>query len=156
MCSKVQNYLFRFKRRQFVFLSYFCAKPVLCKLRKASPEKMGTGSYLPLASDNFYLNFFCNHLNKVEKGKKIHQERDSQHKWHLKNSAAKMKEKRVHTAFYSQIAALLQAARKKVVQTVNQTMVPAYFKTGKISVKEEQIEKERTDDEKQVKKLFSI
>lgn len=46
-------------------------------------------------------------------------------------------------SFYSQVVDLLQAARNKVVRSVNQTMVITYFEIGRMIVEEEQGGKER-------------
>lgn len=45
--------------------------------------------------------------------------------------------------FYNKIAELLKAARKRVLQSVNQAMVITYFEIGKLIVKEEQYGKEK-------------
>lgn len=60
-----------------------------------------------------------------------------------------------NTKFYSQIVDLLQSARNKVVQTVNQTMVTTYFEIGRKIVEEEQGGKERADYGKQILKELS-
>lgn len=54
------------------------------------------------------------------------------------------------TKFFSQIVDLLQSARSKVVQTVNQTMVTTYFEIGRMIVEEEQGGKERAEYGKQI------
>ena len=66
-----------------------------------------------------------------------------------------MTNKPSNTKFFSQIVDLLQSARKKVVQTVNQTMVTTYFEIGKMIVEEEQGGKERADYGKKVIKELS-
>lgn len=50
-----------------------------------------------------------------------------------------------NTKFFSQIVDLLQSARSKVVQTVNQIMVLTYFEIGRMIVEEEQQGKERAE-----------
>jgi predicted nuclease of restriction endonuclease-like (RecB) superfamily len=60
-----------------------------------------------------------------------------------------------NTNLYSQIAELLQAARKNVVRAVNQTMVITYFEIGKVIVNEEQNGKERAAYGKEVLKDLS-
>jgi predicted nuclease of restriction endonuclease-like (RecB) superfamily len=57
--------------------------------------------------------------------------------------------------FFDKIAGLLKAARKSVVQTVNQTMVYTYFEIGKTIVEEEQKGKERAEYGKQLLKELS-
>ena len=66
-----------------------------------------------------------------------------------------MTSKPSNTTFYYQIVDLLQSARKKVVQTVNQTMVHTYFEIGRMIVEEEQDGKERADYGKQILKELS-
>ncbi len=66
-----------------------------------------------------------------------------------------MTNKPLNTKFFSQIVDLLQSARNKVVQTVNQTMVTTYFEIGKMIVEEEQGGKERADYGKQLLKGLS-
>ena len=66
-----------------------------------------------------------------------------------------MTSKPSNTTFYYQIVDLLQSARKKVVQTVNQTMVHNYFEIGRMIVEEEQDGKERADYGKQILKELS-
>ncbi len=66
-----------------------------------------------------------------------------------------MMNKMLNTKFFSQIVDLLQSARSKVVQTVNQTMVCAYFEIGRMIVEEEQNGKERADYGKQLLKGLS-
>lgn len=56
---------------------------------------------------------------------------------------------------YTQIAQLLQVARKNVVRTVNQTMVYTYFEIGRMIVEDEQEGKERAEYGKQVLKELS-
>lgn len=55
----------------------------------------------------------------------------------------------------NRISALLNSARKKVLQTVNITMVMTYFEIGRMIVEEEQNGKERADYGKQIIKLLS-
>ncbi|RRO25593.1 PDDEXK nuclease domain-containing protein [Flavobacteriaceae bacterium 14752] len=50
-----------------------------------------------------------------------------------------------NTIFFNQIVDLLQSARSKVVQTVNQTMVTTYFEIGRKIVEEEQKGKDRAE-----------
>jgi len=45
--------------------------------------------------------------------------------------------------FYNKIAELLKAARKRIIQSVNQAMVITYFEIGKLIVNEEQYGKEK-------------
>lgn len=56
-----------------------------------------------------------------------------------------MTNKPFNTKFFSQIVYLLQSARNKVVQTVNQTMVLTYFEIGRMLVEEEQNGKNRAE-----------
>lgn len=56
-----------------------------------------------------------------------------------------MKKTPSNAKFFSLIVDLLQSARSKVVQTVNQTMVLTYFEIGRMIVEEEQGGKERAD-----------
>lgn len=56
-----------------------------------------------------------------------------------------MTNKSLNIKFFSQIVDLLQSARNKVVQTVNQTMVTSYIEIGRKIVEEEQDGKERAD-----------
>ncbi|NEN25291.1 DUF1016 domain-containing protein [Cryomorpha ignava] len=56
---------------------------------------------------------------------------------------------------YSQIVDLLQSARNKVVQTVNQTMVLTYCEIGKMLVEEEQGGKDRAEYGKELLKGLS-
>jgi len=60
-----------------------------------------------------------------------------------------------NTKFFSKIVDLLQSARNKVVQTVNQTMVLTYFEIGRMIVEEEQQGKERAGYGKQILKELS-
>ncbi|MGB0999325.1 MAG: PDDEXK nuclease domain-containing protein [Flavobacteriales bacterium] len=62
----------------------------------------------------------------------------------------------LNTTFYAQIVDLLQAARNKVVKTVNQTMVLTYFEIGRMLVEEEQGGKERAEYGKEVVNRLSI
>lgn len=57
--------------------------------------------------------------------------------------------------FFSQIVDLLTSARRKVVQTVNQTMVVTYFEIGKMIVEEEQAGKQRANYGHQLLKKLS-
>lgn len=66
-----------------------------------------------------------------------------------------MTRKPSNTKFFSQIVDVLQSARSKVVQTVNQTMVLTYFEIGRMIVEEEQDGKERADYGKQILKELS-
>ena len=66
-----------------------------------------------------------------------------------------MTNKPSNTKFFTQIVDLLQSARSKVVQTVNQTMVLTYFEIGRKIVEEEQGGKERADYGKQLLKGLS-
>ena len=56
-----------------------------------------------------------------------------------------MTNKPLNTKFFSHIVYLLQSARNKVVQTVNQTMVLTYFEIGRMLVEEEQNGKNRAE-----------
>lgn len=66
-----------------------------------------------------------------------------------------MTNKPSNTKFFTQIVDLLQSARSKVVQTVNQTMVLTYFEIGRKIVEEEQGGKERADYGKGIIKELS-
>lgn len=66
-----------------------------------------------------------------------------------------MANKPSNTKFFSKIVDLLQSARSRVVQTVNQTMVLTYFEIGRMIVEEEQQGKERADYGKQLLKGVS-
>lgn len=66
-----------------------------------------------------------------------------------------MTNKPSNTKFFSQIVDLLQSARNKVVQTINQTMVITYFEIGRMIIEEEQDGKERADYGKQILKDLS-
>lgn len=66
-----------------------------------------------------------------------------------------MKNKPLDSKFFSQIVDLLQSARSKVVQTVNQTMVLTYFEIGRMIVEEEQQGKERAEYGKHLLKGLS-
>ena len=66
-----------------------------------------------------------------------------------------MTKKPSNNKFHSQIVVLLQSARKKVVRSVNQTMVFTYFKIGKMIVEEEQGGKERADYGEEILKGLS-
>lgn len=66
-----------------------------------------------------------------------------------------MSNKPLNTKFFTQIVELLQSARNKVVQTVNQTMVTTYFEIGRKIVEEEQGGKKRADYGKKVIKELS-
>lgn len=56
---------------------------------------------------------------------------------------------------YLKISELLQAARQKVVRTVNQSMVQTYYEIGRMIVEDEQQGKERAEYGKQVLKELS-
>lgn len=60
-----------------------------------------------------------------------------------------------NTKFFTQIVDLLQSARSRVLQTVNQTMVITYFEIGRMIVEEEQDGKERAEYGKQILKDLS-
>ena len=60
-----------------------------------------------------------------------------------------------NTKFFSQIVDLLQSARNKVVQTVNQTMVLTYFEIGRMIVEEQQNGKNRAEYGKRIIKELS-
>ena len=66
-----------------------------------------------------------------------------------------MANKSSNTKFFSKIVDLLQSARSRIVQTVNQTMVLTYFEIGRMIVEEEQQGKERADYGKQLLKGLS-
>lgn len=66
-----------------------------------------------------------------------------------------MTTKPINKKFYSQIVALLQSARNKVVRTVNQTMVLTYFEIGKMLVEKEQGGKVRANYGKHILKELS-
>jgi predicted nuclease of restriction endonuclease-like (RecB) superfamily len=66
-----------------------------------------------------------------------------------------MTSKPSNTKLFSQIIELLQSARNKVVNTINQTMVSTYFKIGGMIVEEQQNGKERADYGKQILKELS-
>ena len=66
-----------------------------------------------------------------------------------------MTNKPSNTEFFSRIVDLLQSARSKVLQTVNQTMVLTYFEIGRMIVEEEQDGKERAGYGKQILKKLS-
>ena len=66
-----------------------------------------------------------------------------------------MANKSSSTKFFSKIVDLLQSARSRIVQTVNQTMVLTYFEIGRMIVEEEQQGKERADYGKQLLKGLS-
>lgn len=57
--------------------------------------------------------------------------------------------------FINKALLLLQNARSKVVQTVNQVMVVTYFEIGRMLIEEEQNDKERADYGKQILKELS-
>lgn len=56
-----------------------------------------------------------------------------------------MTEQTLNTKLFSEIVKLLHSARKKVVSTVNQTMVLTYFEIGKMIVEEQQSGKDRAE-----------
>lgn len=60
-----------------------------------------------------------------------------------------------NTTLYAQIASLLQSARQKIVQVVNQTMVSTYYEIGRIIVEDEQQGNERAEYGKRVLKELS-
>lgn len=64
--------------------------------------------------------------------------------------------KELHSNLIGKISALLNEARNKVVSTVNQTMVLAYFEIGRMIVEEEQNGKKRADYGKQLLKSLSV
>ncbi|NOX66407.1 MAG: DUF1016 domain-containing protein [Chlorobi bacterium] len=64
-------------------------------------------------------------------------------------------EKNTNLDFYNKIAELLKDARRKVVQTVNKTMVYTYFEIGRTIVEEEQKGKVRAEYGKQLIKELS-
>jgi|AntDeeMinimDraft_5_1070356.scaffolds.fasta_scaffold00287_19 predicted nuclease of restriction endonuclease-like (RecB) superfamily len=66
-----------------------------------------------------------------------------------------MPKKRSNTELYSQIAELLQSAKKNAVRSVNQTMVKTYFEIGRKLVEEEQNGKDRAEYGKQLTKNIS-
>ena len=66
-----------------------------------------------------------------------------------------MTDKPSNTKFFSRIVDLLQSARNRVVQTVNQTMVHTYFEIGRMIVQEEQDGKERAGYGKHILKELS-
>lgn len=57
--------------------------------------------------------------------------------------------------FYNKVAILLKEARKRIVQTVNKTMVYTYFEIGRMIVEEEQNGNERAEYGKQILKELS-
>lgn len=61
-----------------------------------------------------------------------------------------------HQNFIERISALLNNARNKIVNTVNQTMVLTYYEIGRKIVEEEQNGKDRADYGKEVIKRLSI
>jgi len=61
-----------------------------------------------------------------------------------------------HQNFIERIADLLNKARNKIVNTVNQTMVLTYYEIGRMIVEEEQNGKDRADYGKEVIKRLSI
>ena len=66
-----------------------------------------------------------------------------------------MANKTTNTKFFSKIVDLLQSARSRVVQTVNQTMVLTYFEIGRMIVEEEQQGKERAEYGRRIIKELS-
>lgn len=64
--------------------------------------------------------------------------------------------KELHSNLIGKISALLNEAINKVVSTVNQTMVLAYFEIGRMIVEEEQNGKKRADYGKQLLKSLSV
>jgi predicted nuclease of restriction endonuclease-like (RecB) superfamily len=68
-----------------------------------------------------------------------------------------MANKPTNTKFFSKIVDLLQSARSRVVQTVNQAMVLTYFEIGRMIVEEEQQGKERAEYGRRIiKELFKV
>lgn len=57
-----------------------------------------------------------------------------------------MKNELSNSSFHQQIIDLLQKARKRVLHTINKTMVEIYYEIGKRIVVNEQDGKERADD----------
>lgn len=66
-----------------------------------------------------------------------------------------MTQKHSNSKFFTRIVDLLHSAKRKVVHTVNQTMVFTYFEIGRIIVEEEQDGKERAEYGKQILKELS-
>ncbi|WP_417599845.1 PDDEXK nuclease domain-containing protein [Owenweeksia hongkongensis] len=66
-----------------------------------------------------------------------------------------MSNKPTHNKFHSEIIELLRAARKKVVQAVNHTMVITYFEIGKMIVVEQQNGQARAEYGKELLKNLS-
>lgn len=66
-----------------------------------------------------------------------------------------MANKPTNTKFSSKIVDLLQSARSRVVQTVNQTVVLTYFEIGRMIVEEEQQGKERAEYGRRIIKELS-
>ena len=66
-----------------------------------------------------------------------------------------MSEKPIKSEFYNQIVQLLHSAKRKVVQTVNETMVFVYFEVGRMIVEEEQQGSDRAKYGKQLLKELS-
>ncbi len=64
-------------------------------------------------------------------------------------------DKNISVDFYNRIAELLKSARKKVIQTVNKTMVYTYFEMGRMIIEEEQKGKERAEYGKKILKGLS-
>ncbi|RZL61624.1 MAG: DUF1016 family protein [Pedobacter sp.] len=62
----------------------------------------------------------------------------------------------LHQNFIERISALLNNARNKIVNTVNQTMVLTYFEIGRMIVEEEQTGKDKADYGKEIIKRLSI
>ena len=60
-----------------------------------------------------------------------------------------------HQNFIERISALLNNARNKIVNTVNQTMVLTYFEIGRMIVEEEQNGKDRADYGKKLLVILS-
>ncbi len=67
-----------------------------------------------------------------------------------------MLNKGLNTKFFSQVVDLLQSAKSKLVNTVNETMVLTYYEIGRMIVEEEQNGKDRADYGKQLLKELSV
>ena len=63
-----------------------------------------------------------------------------------------MNENPINSSFYNQIVELLHSAKKRIVQTVNETMVLVYFEIGRMIVEEEQQGSDRAKYGKQLLK----
>jgi len=60
-----------------------------------------------------------------------------------------------NNSLFSQVVNLLQQSKQQVVRAINQTMVYAYYKIGRIIVEEEQNGKDRAEYGKQLLKGLS-